>query len=36
VAQAARISAEQDQRLPDEFEAGDDAIADRIFGQDAA
>ena len=36
VAQAARISADQDRRLPDEFAEWDAAAADRIFGQDAA
>jgi hypothetical protein len=36
VTRAARISAEQDRRLPDEFAQWDDAAADRVFGQDAA
>ena len=36
VAQAARVSAEQDRRVPDELPGWDDAAADRIFGRDAA
>jgi hypothetical protein len=36
VAQAARVSAEQDRHLPDELVGWDGDGADRIFGQDAA
>lgn len=36
VAQAARVSAEQDRQFGDEFADWDQAGADRVFGADAA
>lgn len=36
IERAARVSAEQDRRLPDELTGWDDDGTDRVFGRDAA
>ncbi len=36
IERAARVSAEQDRRLPDELAGWDDDGTDRVFGRDAA